>query len=253
MPQSNSRVVWTTALGIALLLFVIAAVRLGRLFLSIKGNKRYWLKRASAPGQPGDFLYLALGDSVANGIGASNPLKGYVGLIAREVQSKTGRTVHVVNLSVTGATAADVIREQLPRLQQFRPDLVTLDVGANDVNRQIPEDTFLQNFTTILDALPADKTIVADLPTFERGPKQSTLLRLNTQIHELIASRNIKLAPIFDITSTTIHDWRTYGADFFHPSNRGHRNWCRAFEVHLDSILGDVGGDVEPLTQRSPS
>ncbi len=183
---------------------------------------------------------MALGDSVANGIGASQPHNGYVGLIAREIHEATGRGVHVINVSVTGATTADVVREQLPKIRHLQPDLVTLDIGANDVNRKIPEETFLRDFATILDSLPAGRTIVADLPTFKRGPKQSTLLRLNGEIHEGARARNLEVAHIFDVTAATIGDWRTYGADFFHPSDKGHRNWYHAFETPLASIIGNL-------------
>ena len=240
MPLTNARAPWTQFFTLALATVVVGVVRLVRLFLSVKGNKSYWLERAASPVQPGDFIYVALGDSVANGIGATRPLKGYVGLLAEDIERRTGRRVHVVNVSVTGATAADVVRDQLPQIREYRADLVTLDVGANDVNKRVLESDFVRDLGTIMDALPSGKTIVADLPTFARGPKQSTLLRLNEEIYNQIAAHDFKLAPIFKLTSATIHDWRTYGADFFHPSNRGHRNWYRAFEPQLDSVIAKV-------------
>lgn len=224
--------------GAFLTLLLVESVRLVRLYRSVDGNKRYWQQRASAPTESGDFVYVALGDSVANAIGASSPQNGYVGLIARHIEESTGRKVHVVNVSVTGATTADVIREQLPKIRDMKPDLVTLDIGANDVNKAMPEDIFLRDFAAILSALPVGITIVADLPTFKRGPRQATLVRLNSSIHELVAADNFRLAPIFEITGSTIGDWRTYGADFFHPSDRGYRNWYRAFETHVDSVIG---------------
>jgi len=220
-------------------LVVVESVRLVRLYRSVKGNRRYWEQRASASSQENDFIYLALGDSVANAIGASRPQNGYVGLLAQEIEALTSRPVRVINISVTGATAADLVRDQLPRIRHLRPDLVTLDIGANDVNKKLPEDGFMRDFTTILDALPAGKTIVADLPTFKHGPQRSTLIRLNAAIHAQVAAHEFQLAPIFEVTSATIGDLRTYGADFFHPSNRGHRNWSHAFESQLGAIFGD--------------
>lgn len=243
MHFSTSRIFWTFIVSVLSTLFLVEAVRLIVLRRSVTGNKIYWAHRAAQPHVQDDFVYLALGDSVANGIGASSPQNGYVGLIARHIQEATGRNVHVINFSVTGATTADVLRDQLPKIQDLHPDLVTLDIGANDVNKKVPEDTFIKNFSSILESLPAGKTIVSDLPTFERGPKQSTLINLNEVIHSEIAAHNLRLAPIFDLTSATIHDWTTYGADFFHPSNKGHRNWYRAFETELDCVLNDQGED----------
>lgn len=240
MQSSRTRRTSTKWIGTLSTLVAVEVVRLLRLYRSVEGNKRYWKERASRPTQPLDFVYVALGDSVANAIGASRPQNGYVGLIAQDIERRTGRSVHVINVSVTGATTADVIREQLPQIRDVRPDLVTLDVGANDVNKKLPEDVFVREFTAILDALPAGRTVVADLPTFKRGPRQSTLMRLNAEIHELATARDFQVAPIFDLTSATINDVRTYGADFFHPSNKGHRNWYRAFATQLDAILADA-------------
>lgn len=230
-------------------LVVVQAGRLIHIYRSVDANKQYWLRRASLPSQPGDFVYVALGDSVANGIGASRPQNGYVGLVARRIHDRTGRGVRVINVSVTGATTADVVREQLPKIQGVRPDLVTLDIGANDVNRRVRDDVLLRDFTTILDALPERTTIVADLPTFKRGPKQSTLLRLNAEIRDRVEARGMRLAPIFDVTSSTIGDWRTYGADLFHPSNRGHRNWYRAFVTQVDAVLSSEVATLQDYSE----
>ena len=47
----------------------------------------YW----SVPrGEAGGLLYVALGDSAAQGIGASHPDRGYVGLLADRLRAATG-------------------------------------------------------------------------------------------------------------------------------------------------------------------
>ena len=237
MNYSLARIVWSIIIGAISALVIAEAVRLLLLYRSVKGNQRYWNERASEASTPDEFLYVALGDSVAQSIGASRPKYGYVGLIEQHIERSTGRHVRVINVSSTGATTETVLREQLSKIAHLEPDLVTLDIGANDLNKKVPDDTFMRNFTAILDALPKDKSIVSDLPTFERGPKQSTLLRLNAFIHSQIETHQFRVAPIFDTTSATTHDWTTYAADFFHPSSKGHRNWYRAFEAPLDQVL----------------
>jgi acyl-CoA thioesterase-1 len=145
--------------------------------------------------------------------------------------------VHIINVSVTGAIASEVVANQLPRIKGLKPDLVTLDIGANDINKKIPAEEFAKNFRTILAAIPTKNTIVADLPTFERGPKQATLIAVNDMIHPIIAEYGFQLSPIYQFTSVTIHDWTTYAADFFHPSDKGYRNWFASFETKLDSVI----------------
>ena len=222
--------------AIIILLIVIEVIRLLILKNTVTTYKNYWNAKAAEPVKPEDFIYVAMGDSVAQGIGASDPRNSYVGLIIAHIEKTTGRHVHITNVSVTGAVASEVVRDQLPLIKGIKPDLVTLDIGANDVNKKVPTEMFERDYNTILDALPSGKTIVADLPTFERGPKQSVLIARNIRIHEDISRHKFELAPIFDFTSRTTHDWTTYAADFFHPSDKGYRNWYNSFATKIDGV-----------------
>ena len=68
-------------------------------------NSAWWREQAKVDG---DLLYVALGDSTAQGIGASRPVNGYVGILADRIRALSGRTVRTVNLSVSGARVADL-------------------------------------------------------------------------------------------------------------------------------------------------
>jgi lysophospholipase L1-like esterase len=87
--------------------------------------------------------YLALGDSLAFGVGADNPAtQGYVGLTA-EALRKTDRYaagLDVVNLGVPGATSADLLapggqlEEALARIDDAGDvPIISIDIGANDL------------------------------------------------------------------------------------------------------------------------
>lgn len=105
-------------------------------------------------GPPADrapATYLALGDSVAAGVGAAAPAtSGYVpvlaGLLADRLGCGSGRRpgcpLQVRNLAVAGATTTTLLRDQLPRalaLAGTAADLrlVTVTVGGNDVFRPV--------------------------------------------------------------------------------------------------------------------
>ncbi len=87
--------------------------------------------------------YLALGDSLAFGVGADNPAEqGYVGLTAANLRlSKySGTGLDLVNLSAPGATSADLLQPggQLDRaLTEIQSrggvDIISIDIGANDL------------------------------------------------------------------------------------------------------------------------
>src|SRR4051812_23373610 len=69
---------------------------------------------------------VALGDSVAAGFAAGGPPAAYPALVA----ARLGYTME--NDATPGATAATVLRRQLPRVAAA-PDVVTITVGANDI------------------------------------------------------------------------------------------------------------------------
>jgi lysophospholipase L1-like esterase len=63
----------------------------------------------------------------------------------------------VDNLADSGQTSDDVRRSQLPQLEALVPDVVTLQVGVNDIiARDIGMDDYRQNVTAIVDQLLLD-------------------------------------------------------------------------------------------------
>ncbi|MDQ3151126.1 MAG: SGNH/GDSL hydrolase family protein, partial [Actinomycetota bacterium] len=68
----------------------VQLVRWWPVYRNVAPYRRYWLRRAE---EPGELRYVALGDSLTQGIGASRPERGYVGLIADALAQRTGRTV----------------------------------------------------------------------------------------------------------------------------------------------------------------
>jgi hypothetical protein len=61
-------------------------------------------------------LWVVLGDSTAQGLGAPSPMGGYVGQVLAGLQQRTGQRWRVLNLSLSGALIRDVLRDQLPRV-----------------------------------------------------------------------------------------------------------------------------------------
>lgn len=203
---------------------VIEAVLLGRLWLSLGQYPKYWQLQRQ---QTGDVTYVALGDSAAQGIGATSPDKGYVGLVAQEIERRNGKKVRIVNLSVSGAKINDVLETQLPQLAQYRPDFITIEIGANDVVAY-DEEKFRQQFTALVQLLP-EGTVVANMPYFGGNIKRDNEVNsANEIIRKAVDSRGLVLADLY--TQTKVNNgFRVYAADLFHPSDRGYRNWAQAF------------------------
>lgn len=196
-----------------------------------------WLTRADAAG---DITYVALGDSAAQGLGATTPANGYVGLLADIAEQVTGRTVRVLNLSVTGAKAHDVLDAQIPQLENLTPDLVTLAVGGNDMRKYEAAD-FEATMDAIIRALPAH-ALVADVPCFYSGRGEQKSKQASAQIKMLTDAAGRRFVDLHGPTEAiTREQYRTHFAlDMFHPSDLGYHVWADAFEPLWRARLAEL-------------
>ncbi|MHA6513613.1 SGNH/GDSL hydrolase family protein [Tessaracoccus sp. Z1128] len=191
----------------------------------------HWERLPAAGG--GELRYLALGDSAAQGVGASAVSRGYVPRIAERLQMATGRDVLVRNLSVSGATSDDVVRDQLPQLSSlgFEPDLVTLDIGGNDVVYPGHNAaTFEASLDRILAALPPG-SFVADVPWFMVPGLGRQSQRMSVLAAALTERHGHHLVPLHRVSRETgILRYHRYTAgDFFHPNDQGYEGWAETF------------------------
>lgn len=208
-----------------------------------------WRRRAD---EPGDLLYVALGDSAALGVGTRELDASYVGLAAHRLQRLSFRTVRVVNLARYGARLDDVLDRQLDLLAAVerdagRPaDMVTLDVGGNDAGRT-PADEADARIHAITARLPAH-AIVADVPCFHFGEREWDARRLSSTIADAVHGAGLALAPLHRVTEFR-RGWGSFpdfSWDQFHPSRLGYRVWDSAYAGAVArrarALRSDVGG-----------
>ncbi|MDJ0375912.1 SGNH/GDSL hydrolase family protein [Cryobacterium sp. PH31-L1] len=197
-------------------------------------HSAWWRDNAK---HPGELLYVAIGDSAAQGIGASSPNRSYVGVLADHVRLVTGQTVRVVNLSVSGATVTLAVRDQLPRFAKLEPDLVTVAIGANDIAQWNPTP-FEAGIRTIFAALPPH-TLVADLPCFHLPHNEVKVAEANEIIRRVADEHELTVVPLHSTTKRAgFRSILTHVAkDLFHPNDRGYRSWAEAF---LPAISADA-------------
>jgi lysophospholipase L1-like esterase len=184
-------------------------------------------------------LWVVLGDSTAQGLGAPSPDGGYVGQALADLRLRTGLRWQVLNLSVAGALTRDVLHHQLPRLPAA-PDLVTCGIGANDVLYTAPSKLF-GDLRAVIGALPG-KAVVLDLPLpvglwgILGRVGVPYVSRINRTIHEAAAARGL---PVAEVSAHFVPPWAgKFGADFFHPSQAGYRDWARALLAAIPSAAG---------------
>jgi acyl-CoA thioesterase I len=92
---------------------------------------------SAAAAATADKVILVFGDSLSAGYGLGKATDGWVSLLQKRL-SDQGYGYRVVNASVSGETTSGG-KARLPRaLAQHRPELVILELGANDGLRALP-------------------------------------------------------------------------------------------------------------------
>ena len=191
-------------------------------------NERVIRARATAA-DPGP-LWVVLGDSTAQGLGAPSPHGGYVGQTVTQLRRATGQHWRVINLSVSGSLIRAVLADQVSQLGDYQPDLVTCGAGVNDILFSSPAKLFA-DLRALLAAVP-DKTVLLDLPLpsgfwgIIGHLSVPYITRINRVVHEVGQQRNL---PVAQISTQFIAPWvGKFACDNFHPSQDGYRDWTRA-------------------------
>jgi acyl-CoA thioesterase I len=182
-------------------------------------------------------LWVVLGDSTAQGLGAPTPYGGYVGQVLTELRLRTGQPWRVLNLSVSGALTRDVLGAQLARLPS-QADLVTCGIGVNDILYTGPSKLFA-DLRALIAALPG-QAVVLDLPRpvgcwgFLGRASVPYVNRINRTIYTAAAARGL---PVAHVSTHFTPPWTgKFACDSFHPSQAGYQDWARAVAAALPAL-----------------
>jgi lysophospholipase L1-like esterase len=180
-------------------------------------------------------LWVVLGDSTAQGIGAPSPDEGYVGQVHRMLEATSGQAWRVLNLSKSGGRVSDVLATQLPRLEALdvAPDLVTCAIGSNDIIRRTPLPLVEHDLREIIGRLPPG-SVVATLPA---GLWRERVDAIDAVIRSAAAAGGLRVA---DVGARTGPPWEgKYAEDRFHPGALGYADWAAAFAETLGLTDGN--------------
>lgn len=193
---------------------------------------------------------VTLGDSLALGIGASAPRNGFVfRAFLRVLERRPGSRID--SYAIGGATAADVLRLQVPRLARVRADAVVVCVGGNDVVRRVGTDQFAETYVRLLArvrALQPHAAIVCcgvpdvGLSPLFTGADHDAVTRLSRDddaaIRDAAKRAGARFADLFAITVRARREANRFlSDDRFHPSDAGYAALADAFApVLLDAL-----------------
>jgi lysophospholipase L1-like esterase len=202
------------------------------------------------------LAYVAIGDSFTAGIDPSGPRW------ADEVARSLGGDVRYENLASVGATSADVEREQLPRVLELAPDVVSLICGANDVLLSVRPDpsayaaSLGRMFARLAAELPQATVVTATYPDISRfldlRPRTRArvahgMVEFNEICRSVAGEHEVVLLEGFDHPDAEHRG--SFADDGFHPSEEGHR---RAAAEFVRALRERLGGSLHPMQEVTP-
>jgi acyl-CoA thioesterase I len=185
------------------------------------------------------MLYVALGDSTVEGIGASSAAATYVARIHTRLRGVYPRAA-VINLGVGGATSADVVADQLGRAILMRPNLVTVSIGPNDITGRVPEAEYERNVETIFRRLTGEvrAVVVVNLlpdlavtPRFRGKETEPAVARLTIEFNAVLARQGrrygVEVIDLYGPSRVEVpRRPELLAADGYHPSDLGYARWA---------------------------
>jgi lysophospholipase L1-like esterase len=145
------------------------------------------------------------------------------------------------------------VNKQVSEVASFKPDIVLIAVGANDVthltNVNSVCDLLGQAVTRLRAANPEVRIIVTGSPDMGSVPRFAQPVRwiagkqterLNKQIVDMAHKEQVVFAPIAEQTGPLFRAHpELFAADKFHPTNDGYRLWVPVIERALDQALSE--------------
>ena len=226
---------WVRSMGGRLLRLAVPGVR--QVHAQVAPYAKAWDAANDSALSGAGPLWVVLGDSTAQGIGAPSYDQGYVGQLRAVLDEHSSAPWRVLNFSRSGAKAADVLETQLPRLEGLErpPELVTCAIGANDM-MPTPLDRVIASMREIIRRLPEG----AVLATIPQGLRPPHAMAVNDVIRREAPAAGLVVA---DVWAHTGPPWRgKYAADGFHPGLTGYANWAKAFAEALAAAPGPWAG-----------
>jgi lysophospholipase L1-like esterase len=161
-----------------------------------------------------------------------------------------GRAVVLRNPAVNGYRTDDLIAEELPLLAEFRPTLVTILIGANDIVAGSSNDRYREQLSAIHARVQADAAdaVVYALPqpdwslsragtSFgDPGAIAARIERFNTIAREEAERASATYVDIFPLMREQMRRGML-APDGLHPSAEAYAQWAEALVERLPATL----------------
>lgn len=180
---------------------------------------------------------LVFGDSLSAGYGMPTDA-GWVSLLTQRVQSKFAE-YQIINASISGETTLGGRNRIRQALQQHRPDLIILELGANDGLRGASIKSIHDNLASIIEICQQNNTLVL-LIGMQLPPNYGITYTKKFQavFTQLAENYQIKLIPFLLAGFGDKHEF--FQADGIHPNEMAQHKIVENIWEVLQTMLSDA-------------
>lgn len=177
-----------------------------------------------------DITYAAIGASDSFGTGTTDPAHdSWPAVLARGL----GKSVHLLDLGIPGATAELAQRDEVPIAVAAQPKIITVLLGVNDIDDGISLSAFRTQLASILAVLESEtpaRVFVANLPDLTLFPHFASrdslallqeILQWNSTIAQVAREQGAILVDLYSDRAELAQHPEYIASDGLHPSTLG--------------------------------
>jgi lysophospholipase L1-like esterase len=193
-------------------------------------------------------VYVAVGASETTGAGSDQPLRDGWPRVLHRTAMAPGAVM--VNMGIPGATVAQALAEEVDATLAARPNLVTVWLNVNDLNRGVTPADYERQLEQLVRTLRGNgsvRVLVANTPPLDHLPayKEAKVFEAISPaaLQELVTAYNQAIARVVQRQGAFLVDLHAVGMaaraagtevqlisrDGFHPSTAGHVKIAEAF------------------------
>ena len=168
-----------------------------------------------------------------------------------------GCEVELQNAGISGYTAGQILDEQVPQIEEFKPTLITFQSGGNDLANGVSADDYRSNVQAVLDAATGSGARVVVLaqnewfraPGFEGYSTPEAREEFDSILIEEAQSRGaqfVDMRPIYKQQA----DENLWVEDGMHPTPEAYETWATELASQVPAPASDVAGALEECSSR---
>jgi len=174
-------------------------------------------------------VYITMGDGITSGSGPSGRTW------AERLRVKD---VDIINLAVSGTHTLYGVDHIDDYMQEYKPSLVMVLYGVNDISAGIATNTIIENLEQIIQVVQyyGGDIILGTIPIVTKYShlEANEARDLNYQIEELCINYGIECAAV---SEKMVYDSDLY-LDDLHPTLEGHKYIEAAFRIKISAVMG---------------